>query len=263
MKQAEVIYLDIPSTSQAELSDLLYAETEKRNQRNGKFNGIVDFLKKLAGSIESNWEDVTKNFYLANLSASQVMYGFMMKNAQGEYIMIPPNVIPFKADINHIYESRDITQDSPMNEIENFILFDIINNSPASLSRRPFGPRKELAPRLRFYIQTNDFQYPVSAKRKEFIIRFKAYAHSTEEAQLLIEGLEYFFDIKKEILYGLGAQKFYVMPSSIPTKEDKTTNMAVRQLDLYLRSEQWYIGEGAVTITSIEMDWINRLDSRF
>jgi tRNA-dihydrouridine synthase len=48
---------------------------------------------------------------------------------------------------------------------------------------------------------------------------------------------------RKEVLFGLGAQKFYVMGDSDGTKKDADNKMKYRTLNLYLRLEEWYIGQ--------------------
>jgi len=251
----DVIKLDQPVQDPAELDELLTSIAEAKFQRNGKFKGIVEFMKSLAESIESEWENVSRKYYLQNLNPSQFYATFMRKDDDGNDIYLAPKVLPFEADIDHVLESEDITPDSPMNEIEKFILFDITRNSPASLTRRAFGTRKELSPRFRFWIQMEDIQYPVLAQRKEFIITFKTFAHSTEEAYLMSEALEYYLNIKKEILYEFGAQKFYTIGTDKSTSTEKATKMPYREFDFYLRAEQWYIGEGAHIIDKIDMDW--------
>jgi len=239
----ESFYSDTP-LSELQLRELIRKETEKRFQRNGVYNGIVSFMEELGAQIEFDWETMYQNYYLNNMSASS-------------YIQIDqPNVYPFHSEINHILESKSVSDDSPMAEVEESIVFDVSTDMPASLSRRAFGGRQELTPRLRFWVQTNSKQYPMMAKRKEYVITFKTYAQTAKVSHLMANALEYYIDTRKEVLFALGAQKFYVMGSNKNTEIDKKTEMAVREMRMYLRTEEWYVGEGVPIIDKISMEWV-------
>lgn len=238
----DVIRLDIPVEDPADLQDVLDAIGEARIQKIGKPLGIIRTLEELGQKISEEWK-VVDQYMLHHMSPTS--YYFSNK----------PKVVPFATEINHVYEADNATPDSPMNEIGDLICFDFMNEEPGSLSRRKFGPNKEIGARLRFYIETADkIQYPVSAKSKERRIMFKSYAHSRKRATLLAKGLDHYFETRKDSLLGLGIQHHHVENIS-QLKRDTGSGMLYREVMLYIRGEEWFIGKGAPVIKSVKMDW--------
>lgn len=250
----DIIYLDLPVQPDTfTLEEFIQAQIEEKFQRNGKALGITVFLEQLGKDIEAQWESLLKPYYLENLTATQ------------KFTMNKIKVIPVGADINQVYENVNVSKDSPMSEITSTITYDYVKDSPASLSRKAFGTRKELGPRLRNWVQIYaipeggttkvPMQYPVLVKRKEFVIEFKCYGHTPKEVSLMAGGLEYYIDIRKEKFYELGAQGFYYIGSTGGVEKDKDSNMFVRTVQMYLRLEQFYVGKGVTIIDKIEMEW--------
>ena len=254
----DVIKLDIPVEDPADLETIAKALADERFQTIGKPLGIIETLERLAKDIEEQWETLLKQYMLKELTATSYIYSRAATS---------PQVSPFAADINQVYEPDNVTPDSPMAEIDPTICFDVETETPASLSRRMFGPNKEIGSRFRFYVQVPRQhptledqivikQFPVSARRKEHIILFKTYAHSGKEATLMAKGLDYYFELRREFLLGVGVQHHHVTESLNLIKEDSRTKMKYRELRLYMRLEEWFIGEEVPVISSpIYMEW--------
>jgi hypothetical protein len=258
-----VIHLDRPVEDPAELLALIQADTELLFQTLGPPIGIIKFLEELTRNMSNDWEGMFQTYLLNNLTATQYMYsqGAVKEGDENtpDAKLKAPVFYPMEADINNVYKSDNATDDSPSNELADCILYDVIEDRPASLSRKPFGLRKEVAPRLRFYVETNRRQFPVLAKRKEYVVQFKCFSRSGKMAFLNRNALEYYIDTKKEILFGLGGQKFYVMGDSEGTKKDPAIKMKYRTMYMYLRLEEWYVGQDAPIIEKIDIDWQTRL----
>lgn len=243
---AGIVYLDKPIPEPFGLDALFEAIGESGIQTNGKPIGIVKFLEELCRRIESEWESVCKPYLLRNMTATQYLYSRKF------------SISPFEADINQKWEDHGSSSpDAPWNNIGSTVCCDVIRDSGASLSRVAWGGRKEVAPRLRLNVWVNGKLYQLFAHRKEYLIEFKCYAHSSKEAFLLKEALNHWFQIRQEVLYELGAQKFFVDLSNSGSFSDKRTHMYGRVLRLYLRLEDWYLGEPAVPITKIGIEWVN------
>jgi len=240
----DVIQLDkpIPEGMEITIDELLEAICDVRFQRIGKPVGIIKILEGIAESISDTWEELSEQYLLNHISPTSFTY------------INKPLIVPFASEIDHVYESNNATPDSPMNEIENLIVFDYGNEEPASLSRRKYGPLKEYGSRLRFYFQNGDQQWPVKARRREYIVTFKTYAHSRILASLYTKALDYYFEIKKEVLLGLGVQHHHVQHISHTMKDNKT-GMLYRELQLYMRAEEWFMGEAMPMINEISMNW--------
>lgn len=255
----DVIHLDRPVEDPAELLALIQADTELFFQTNGQPIGIVKFLEELTLQMSKDWEQMFQYYLLNNLTGTQYFYsqGATREGDQNEapVKIKAPVFYPVEADINNVYKDDNTTVDSPSHELDDMVVYDVVEDRPASLSRKAFGLRKEVAPRLRFYVETNRRQFPVLAKRKEYVVQFKCYSRSGKVAFLNRNALEYYLDTRKEVLYQLGAQKFYVMGDSDGTKKDPDNKMKYRTLNLYLRLEEWYIGQDAPIIEKITIDW--------
>lgn len=251
-RQAGIVYLDQILTEPFTLEDLFNALGQADIQTNGKPVGIIKFLEGLCLSIAAEWETILKPYFLRNLTATQYLYSRGIE------------VSPFEADIDRKWE--DITQatpDAPWNKIGSLITADVVKDGGASLSRVPWGGRKELSPRLRLNASINNKIYQLFAHRKEYLIKFNCYAHTSKECMILKEGLNHWFQTRQEILYTLGAQKFFVDLTPTGITIDKRTSMYCRSLVLYLRLEDWYLGEPAPPITSVGIEWVNMTPGGF
>jgi len=246
MADNNLIYLDNIVSEPFTLVDLFNSKISTDFQVNGQPLGIVHFMEQLGKHINDEWENVTKQYFLNNLTPTQYLYSK------------PLNVRPFESDINNIWEDHNTgTIDSPWNSIGGLIIYDIQKDRPASLSRRAFGNKRELTPRLRAYVSLNDIIYPIAVQRKEYIVNFKTYGHTSKEAFLIKEGLEQYINTRREVLFGLGAQQFYIDNGDGETNRDKRTKMYYRTINMYLRLEEWYIGTGAPPISSVGIDFEN------
>lgn len=245
---ANVIYLDRIVGPDVRPEEVFRALSEYGYQVNGPPLGIVKFIEEVSKAVEQNWLEVGRDYLETNLTATQYVY-----------FEKPPKVYPFETDLNLIYERWEReTPDSPMNRFLPIITVDLASESPASLSRRPWGPRRELTPRLRFMVGIEDKIYPVLAQRKEYIIRFSCYGSNSKEALLVKEVLEKFFHTKREILFSLGMQQGYVESVGVGTRlEQFKTKAAVRILDFYVRLEDWYIGDGLPAIGDVTIEWLS------
>ncbi len=240
-----IVYLNRPVKEPITLDALYEADTEMYFQTNGKPLGIVKFMEELALNITSGWEEVLKPYFLSNLTGTQYIY------------KSPIEVSPFEIDINRKWEdSTNYNPDSPWNSIPGVIVFDVIRDAGASLTRVAWGGRKELTPRLRMYVNANDKIYPLYAQRKEYLLDFKCYSHTSKESILIKEGLHKWFQVKQEVLYSLGAQKFFVDISNAGTVVDQRTRMYGRTLRLYLRLEDWYLGKESSPIKKVSIEWV-------
>lgn len=244
--QPGIVYLNSITTSNFTLDQLYDALAEGGHQVNGKPVGIVKYLENLCLSIKTEWESVLKPYFIRNLTATQYLYSRGIE------------VYPFEADINHIWEDKGTsTPDAPWNKIGSMICCDVSKDGGASLTRTAWGGRKELTPRLRLNVQVLGKIYQLFAHRKEYLITFNCYAHSSKEAYLLKEGLNHWFQTRQEVMYQHGAQKFFVDLSPVPVGFDKRTSMYGRTLKLYLRLEDWYLGQPAPPINEVGIEWIN------
>ena len=246
----EIIYIEDSLEFPLDIGEALKIISEMGYQINGDARDIVDFLEKVALHIEEVWKTDLQQYFLNQLTATQYLYS--NKSVR---------VFPHESDINQVWEENfTANPDTPCDTLGGIILADIEKEGPASLSRRAFGARRELTPRVRFYLYSNGTYYPLFAQRKEYIIRWDCFANTGKEAHLMKKALEKYFNIYQEKLYELGAQKFYVDDSAGPrsgnrTAQDKRTALRQRTLFLYLRLEEWYFGAGIKEITSIEMQW--------
>lgn len=244
-RQPGIVYLDTIVDNNFTMDQLFDALSETGYQLNGKPIGIVKYLEQMCASIQKEWESVLKPYFLRNLTATQYLYSRGIQ------------VSPFEADINQVWEDHSTaTPDAPWNKIGSLITCDVIKDSGASLTRVAWGGRKELAPRLRLNVSINNQIYQLFAHRKEYLISFSCYAHTSKEAMILKEGLNHWFQTRQEVLYGLGAQKFFVDLSPAPIGIDKRTSMYGRSLRFYLRLEDWYLGQPAPAISEVGIDWV-------
>lgn len=259
----DVIRLDRPVEDPAELLALIQADTELLFQTNGKPIGIIKYMEELTKQMSSDWERMFQQYLLNNLTATQYLYS---QGATREGDSQNPNqkvkgpvFYPMEADINNVYKTDNLTPDSPAHELDDCILYDVVEDRPGSLSRKAFGLRKQLAPRIRFYVEANRRQFPVLAKPKEYVVQFRCYSRSGKMAYLNRNALEYYIDTRKEVLFELGGQKFFVMGDAEGTKTDPVLKMKYRTLFMYLRLEEWYVGQDAPIIEKINIDWAARV----
>jgi len=164
--EANILHLDFPISDPDELKQFIDQISNLKNQRIGFPVGIIKALELTSKHMCENWSRITHQYMLQNLSATSYFYTEI------------PDFHPLTADINHVYEGDIPTSDSPMSQANMAIAYDISKNMPGTLTRRAFGPNKEVGPRIRYYIETRNFQYPVSSQRKETIIEYRTYAHS-------------------------------------------------------------------------------------
>lgn len=245
--QAGIVYLDANSITPPYTLDKIFdAIGETDIQLNGKPLGIVKFLEELCAQIEKEWETFAKPYLLRNMTATQYLYSRGM------------DMSPFEADINQKWEDhKETSPDAPWNKIGSLICCDVIREGGASLSRVAWGGRKELTPRLRLNLSINNQIYQLFAQRKEYSVEFKCYAHTSKESMLLKEVLNHWFQVRQEVPYSFGAQKFFVDSSNQGTTVDKRTSMYCRNIKLYLRLEDWYLGEPAPAISSVGIEWVS------
>ncbi|OYT15275.1 MAG: hypothetical protein B7C24_13915 [Bacteroidetes bacterium 4572_77] len=266
----DTIYIDAPSgTPLNDIINLANKQIDDKHQRNGKSLNIISYLEQIGEHITEVWQDLSKDYYLSTMSATSYLYTDNINSATND-LQKKVVVYPFHANIDHLYENNNNTPDSPVSELEQCITYNIEENRPASLSTVPFGPKKELTPRLRYWIQTtgniNDtnqmvkLQYPVLAQRKEYIVRYHVYANTSKMAQMMYSALEYYFNIHREKLYDLGMQQFYVMGSSAKISIDSVSKMHTTFIDTYHRLEEWYTGKPVSVISEIGLNWNVTLD---
>ena len=240
-----VVYLNRPVPEPITLDALYEASTELYFQTNGKPIGIVKYMEELASYIKNEWEDKLKGYFLENMSGTQYFY------------KVPIEVYPFEADINRKWEDfQSGNKDAPWNNLPGVIAFDVIRDAGASLTRVAWGGRKELTPRLRMYVNANNKIFPLYAQRKEHLLEFKCYGHTTKESMIMKEALHKWFQTRQEVLYHLGAQKFFVDLTNSKTEIDQRTGMYGKVLRLYLRLEDWYLGKESAPISKVSMEWI-------
>lgn len=244
--QASVVYLTSPIEPPYTLDKIFEALGETDIQLNGKPIGIVKFLEELCLQIKKEWEIFAKPYLLRNLTPTQYLYSRGIE------------ISPFESDINQKWEDHGSeSADAPWNKIGSLITCDVIREGGASLSRVPWGGKKELTPRLRVNLSIKNQIYQLFAQRKEYSVEFKCYAHSSKESMLLKEVMNQWFQSRQEVLYALGAQKFFVDSSTEGTTIDKRTSMYCRNIKLYLRLEDWYLGEPAPAISSVGIEWVS------
>ena len=261
----DTIYIDAPAgTPREEVIRLANDQIDSHHQRNGKSLNVVTYLEEIGIHITEVWDELSKDYYLNTLDATSYLYIDNVNSATRD-LKKEVRVFPFMSNIDHEYENHNNTPDSPASELEQCITYDIEENRPASLSTVPFGPKKELTPRIRYWIQTTGelneseefvkLQYPVLAQRKEYIVRYKVFANTSKVARMMISTIEYYFNIHKEKLFDLGMQQFYVMGSSANTKIDSVSKMHTTYIDTYHRLEEWYTGKPVSVISEIGMNW--------
>lgn len=240
-----IIYLNQIVKEPVTLDALYEASTELYFQTNGRPIGIVRFMEGLAESIKEEWEERLKGYFIENMTATQYFY------------KVPVEVFPFEADVNRKWEDfKSGNADAPWNNLPGVIVFDTIRDGGASLTRVAWGGRKELSPRLRMYINANDKIFPLYAQRKEYLLDFKCYGHTSKEAMIMKEALHKWFQIRQEVLYHLGAQKFFVDVTNSKMEIDNRTGLYSKSLRLYLRLEDWYLGKESSPITKVSLEWV-------
>lgn len=240
----DIIRLGVPIDDKEERNELYDALAGARFQRIGKPIGIVKILEEVGKDVCEEWASLVHQYMLTNVSGTSYFY-----------LKKTPRFYPMTADINQTLEANNVTTDSSFSEADIAFAYDIETGKPGTLTKRAFGPNKENAPRFRFFISTDKYQYKVSAQRKEWEIHYKAYAQTGKIATLMVQGLEYYFNTRREKLLDLGVQHHYVMETMGAIEQDDKTGMFYRRQKVYMKTEEWFIGDKKPVISSIDMDW--------
>lgn len=119
--------------------------------------------------------------------------------------------------------------------------YSMVRREPASVSNHPFGPAREIKPRIRMTVRdpdNPDLTQKVWGQWYDCIIQFQVYALGPKIADRISVWLEHFFMRYNRVLMQLGVQQ--VLPWSMRRDDEEERaihDLSVRSVEIYFRME--------------------------